>query len=78
MLLAAHTCGAVSQAEMVALESLGRIWLSRAPRIMFEDLLGTVEESMDSVPAYFLKVTLGAESAPGPRPSPTAGVRFGC
>ena len=54
--MAAQTCGSGSLAELVALESVGRLRLSRAPHVEFKFLPGSGPSSIGRAVAYIRRV----------------------
>ena len=54
--MAAHTCGSGPRAEQVALESVDRIRLNRAPHTEFKFLLGAGASSIGQALEYFRRV----------------------
>ena len=56
LLMVTQSGGAAPQVEHEALESLGRIHMSRAPHLKYDHLLGPVATSMGRALAYFRRV----------------------
>ena len=64
LLMAAQFSGVGAQAERVAMESVGRVRLSRAPHIKYEYLLPNGARSMDKALEYFRRVAEETDNPP--------------
>ena len=63
LLMTAQFSGAGAQAEEVAMESAGRIRLSRAPNMKYKCLLSNGAQSMDAALEYFSRVAKQTDNA---------------
>ena len=61
-LMAAQTCGSGSHAAQVAMGSIDRIRLNRAPQMKFEDLLGSNLQGMDRASESFWRIANESEN----------------
>ena len=61
LLISAQVCGSGRRAELVALESVGRIRLSRFPHMKSKYLVGSGVHGMDRASEYFRRVARGTD-----------------